>query len=236
MEPLPETRAALAELVTFDEPEIDDLLRDLGDRASSIVPGLVGLSVGIASEGLTFTLVASSSASAAIDAAQYLDGGPCVEVAEARSDLLEARSEDPLDEERWGLFARVTAAAGVGSSLSLPLVRNGRRIGGVNLYASASDAFSGHHEELASLLGSSAAEAVTNADLSFSTRQAAVQAPSVLSDRIAVETAVGLLAALSGHRLEEGRRRLAEAAARAGLAESRVARVVVLVLTAPRAP
>jgi GAF domain-containing protein len=233
MEPLPETRAALAELVSFDEPDVDELLRDLGDRASEIVPDLVGLSLGLAAEGLTFTLIASGSAASAVDAAQYLDGGPCVEVSEGRSESVEVRTDDPLDEERWNLFARVSAAVGVASSLSLPLVRGGKRIGGVNLYASTSSAFAGHHEELADLLGSSAAEAVSNADLSFSTRLEAAAAPGRLRDRIDVDTAVGLIAAMSGAGFETARRRLTDAAARAGLTESMVARVVVLVLSGP---
>jgi GAF domain-containing protein len=229
MEPLPETRAALAEIVSFHGPDVDELLRGLGERARAIVPELVGLSLGLTAEGLTFTLVASGSAAAAIDAAQYLDGGPCVEVTEGRSDLLDVAIDDPLDEERWGLYARVGAAAGVASSLSLPLNQEGRRVGGVNLYAATADAFADHHAELALLMGSSAAEAVSNADLSFSTRLEAAAAPSRLRDRAIIDTAVGLLAALRHLDLETARRHLTKAAARAGLSEALVARVVVVV-------
>ena len=45
-------------------------------------------------------------------------------------------------------------------------------------------------------MGTTAAEAVSNADLSFSTRLEAAAAPDRLRDRIAIDTAVGLLAAL----------------------------------------
>ena len=48
MEPLAETREALAELVSFDDPDVDELLHDLGERARGIVPQLVGLSLGLA--------------------------------------------------------------------------------------------------------------------------------------------------------------------------------------------
>jgi hypothetical protein len=102
MELLPETRVALAEIVSFEDPDVDELLHDLGEQARHIVPALVGLSLGLASEGLTLTMVASGTAPAALDSAPYLDGGPCVEVAEGRSESLEVRLDDPLDEERWG--------------------------------------------------------------------------------------------------------------------------------------
>jgi GAF domain-containing protein len=229
MDPLPETRAALAEIVSFNGPDVDELLQGLGERARAIVPELVGLSLGLTAEGLTFTLVASGSAAAAIDAAQYLDGGPCVEVTEGRTDVLEVAGDDPLDEERWGLYARVSAAAGVASSLSLPLYREGRRVGGVNLYASTTNAFTDHHDELALLMGTNAAEAVSNADLSFSTRLEAAAAPRRLMDRATIDTAVGLLAALGHLDLETARRHLTKAAARAGVSEALVARVLIVV-------
>ncbi len=229
MEPLAETREALAELVSFDDPDVDELLHDLGERARGIVPQLVGLSLGLASEGLTFTIVASGTAVAALDAAQYLDGGPCVEVTEGRSELEQTTIDDPLDEERWGLYARLGAAAGVASSLSMPIFRGGRQVGGVNLYASTADAFTGHHDDLALLMGTTAAEAVSNADLSFSTRLEAAAAPAQIRDRTAIDTAVGLLAALRHSDLDTAQRLLMDAAARAGITEALVARVLVLV-------
>ena len=137
--------------------------------------------------------------------------------------------DDPLDEERWSLYARVGAAAGIASSLSMPIFRGGRRVGGVNLYASTADAFTGHHDDLALLMGTTAAEAVSNADLSFSTRLEAAAAPAQIRDRTAIDTAVGLLAALRHSDLDTAQRLLMEAAARAGITEALVARVLVLV-------
>ena len=228
MEPMPETLEALAEFVTLDDPDVDELLADLGRSAQAIVPDLVGLSLGLAHEGLTFTLLASNSGVASIDAAQYVDGGPCVEVTEGRLDSAEVDTTDPLDEEQWRLFALVSAASGVASSLSLPIYRDNTLVGGANLYASTPDAFAGRHEQLADALGARAAEAVTNADLSFSTRLDAAAAPQQMRDRIEIETATGLLAARSGSDLEVAQRLLREAAVRAGVPLALVARVLVL--------
>jgi GAF domain-containing protein len=225
---MPETREALAEFVTLDDPDVDELLADLGRRAQAIVPDLVGLSLGLAHEGLTFTLLASSKGVASIDAAQYADGGPCVEVTEGRMDSAEIEVTDPMDEEQWRLFSLVSAASGVASSLSLPIYRDNALVGGANLYASTADAFTGRHEQLADALGARAAEAVTNADLSFSTRLDAAAAPQQMRDRIEIETATGLLAARSGKDLEVAQQLLREAAVRAGVPLALVARVLVL--------
>jgi GAF domain-containing protein len=230
VEPLPETQVALAELVSFDEPDVDTLLQDLGEEARKIVPELVGLSLSLASEGLTFTMVSSGTGPSVLDAAQYLDGGPCVDVTEGRSDVTEVALDDPLDEEQWSLYAKMGAALGVASSLSMPVFWHGQRVGGVNLYASTADAFSDHHDELALLMGTSAAEAVSNADLSFSTRLEAAAAPARLRDRTDIDTAVGLVAALRDCDIDAARRHLREAAARAALTEAVVARVLVQVL------
>ncbi len=230
VEPLPETREALAEYVSLRGPDVDELVDVLGRRASDLVPQLVGLSVGLSREGLTFTLVASGDGAAVLDAAQYVESGPCVEVTEGRATAIELDITDPLDEERWGLFAQVGAAAGVRSSLSLPIYDDGQLVGGLNLYAASSDAFRGHHAELAALVDASITEAVSNADLSFSSRSKALATPGILRDRTEVETAVGLLAGTRGLDLELARSRLKEAAARAGVDEVAVARVLVLTL------
>ena len=129
----------------------------------------------------------------------------------------------------WQLFSQFSAASGVASSLSLPVYRDDRLVGGVNLYASGSDSFAGRQERLVEALGGRAGEAVANADLSFSTRLDAAAAPQQMLDRIEIETATGLLAARSGADLEVAQRLLSEAAARAGVSAALVARVLVLV-------
>jgi GAF domain-containing protein len=229
LEPMPETREALREFMSLQGPDVENLLTELGRHATRIVPELVGLSLGLAEDGLTFTLLAASPAVAALDAMQYLDGGPCVEVTEGRMDSAEVDLTDPLDEQQWQLFAQVSAASGVASSLSLPIYHHGVLVGGVNLYASTPDAFAGRQAQLAQALGTPAAEAVSNADLSFSTRLAAAAAPSQLKDSIDIETATGMIAGVSGVALDEAERLLYEASARAAGPPALVARILVIV-------
>ena len=168
MEPVPETRVVLNQLVRHGETEIVAALADMTRLTAAIVPEIVGLSLGHVQHGLVFTLAASDVDTAVIDAAQYLGGGPCVEASTGAHTETWTLPEDPeelLDERRWAMYARASAAAGIASSLSLPLLSDGRAVGGVNLYASTPDAFDGHHEELAHALGTSASDAVSNADL-----------------------------------------------------------------------
>ena len=134
---------------------------------------------------------------------------------------------DTLTERRWLLYARTGAAKGVASSLSLPLRRDGRPTGSVNLYASAPRAFDGHHEQLATVFGAWAPGAVTNADLSFRTRLEAAAAPTRVQDRHLLDQASGWLAVALSVNVATARRRLREAAAQAGITEVQVARAVL---------
>src|SRR4051794_24986129 len=78
MEPIPQTKDALVQIWNEDAGDLEQRLLGMARVARSIVPDLVGLSLGLVHEGLTFTLVASDGEIAGIDAAQYLDGGPCL--------------------------------------------------------------------------------------------------------------------------------------------------------------
>ncbi len=143
---------------------------------------------------------------------------------------LEVDTHDPLDEERWRIFAGMGAAAGVASSLSLPVYREGRLVGGLNLYAASQGAFSGHHDALAGLVGADSAEAVSNADLSFSSRQTPwLRRASCTTSRSSTRRSVSI-AGLQGVEVEVAERRLREAAARSGIPEALVARALVLAL------
>jgi GAF domain-containing protein len=225
MEPLPETDEALDEYLEEDDSDLRQVLVDLGGRAVAIVPSCVGLSLSLVQENLTFTLVATSQEMRVIDAAQYLNGGPCVEVAMGGPPM-DLDVTDLLDEDRWTAFALTSAAKGVRSTLSLPVERNHRVVGGINLYAADPAAFRGRHEALAASLGASAQGAVANADLGFTTRALAVETPTLLAESRQVDLAVGRAAARDGVDIDTARTRLGEAAARAGVSMVEAAEVL----------
>lgn len=226
MEPLPETDEALDEYLEEDDSDLRAVLTVMARDARRIVPSCVGLSLGLVHDDLTFTLVATASEVAAIDAAQYLEGGPCVDVA-GGAEVLDLNVQDLLDEARWTAFARASAAHGIESSLSMQVVKGGDVVGGINLYAAQAGAFHGKHALLARALGANAEGAVSDADLGFDTRELARQTPTSLADIRTVDVAVGMLAARYHTGVTAARDRLQQAAFRAGVSVVQAASVVV---------
>jgi GAF domain-containing protein len=189
------------------------------------IPDCVCISITLLDAGLTFTLTTTSEALRVVDAVQYLDGGPCQAAA---LDDVETHVEDVLDEDRWQRFAQTSAANGVRSTLSIPIRRAaGELHGSVNLYASSPSAFAQHEQELATMFGAAAAEAVANADLSMLSVQRAEEAPARIHDADTVSVAVGLFAARDAIPLDAARERFLDAAARAGTSPTGLAELII---------
>ncbi|MFW6773025.1 GAF domain-containing protein [Nocardioides sp. CPCC 205120] len=232
-------------------------LRGIAGEVQEIAPECVGLSISLHDHGATFTLASTSATTAVLDAVQYLDDGPCLEAVRSgqvlqldldggqlavtgagaldaadTTDTAEtvepgAGDDSPLDEGRWHLFSAASAASGVLSSLSLPLLRQGRVVGGVNLYGSRPGSFADHVEELATVLGAWAHGAVLNADLTFSTLEAARRTPGELRNQTTVAVAAGILAAAHGVSVLRAEEQLLEASRLADVEPAALARVVV---------
>jgi ANTAR domain len=226
VEPIPETLEALDEVQSYlDEGSLEQQLRTTVSHAEHVAPGLVGVSLAFREHGLTFTLVATDEEIATLDAVQYVASGPCVDAVDLGHGI--ATPDGLLSEQRWQHFARASAAAGVQSTLTLPVVDGDVVVSTVNLYGRANDTFTGKHELLAGVFGAWAPGVVANADLSFATRRAAEQAPTQLREAAVVDTATGMLAAERGVSVEEARAQLDDAAHRAGIPVQRLAHVVV---------
>ncbi|HEX2895023.1 MAG TPA: ANTAR domain-containing protein [Marmoricola sp.] len=223
MEPIDETVAAVNEL---GPDGLLDELRRRANRAKEVVPDLVGVSIARLDQGLTFTLVASNEEIAILDGIQYVAGGPCVEGA-LTEEVRQFESQDVLDEARWQMFAGATAARAVRSTLTLPVLRRGAVVGTVNLYGASARAFDDQYDELAQIFGAWAVGAITNADLSFTTRDEAREAPRRIRDHVVVETAIGILAVRLGGDIDAAEDRLREAAARAGVSTFELAREII---------
>jgi hypothetical protein len=228
LEPLPETDRALAGLAGFEGGPFGDELTVWAEQVEEVVPNLVGLSVAALREGLTFTLAATQKHIALLDAVQYVFGGPCVDAALQGSRVHGGdNAEGLLNEQRWAQFARASAARGVMSTLSLPVQDEGRVVGSVNLYAATPDAFRGKESRVAAIMGAWAPGAVHNADLSFSTREAARLTPQRLADLNVLDQAVGVV--MAAREVDQARAReiIADAARQAGQDEVHVAREVI---------
>lgn len=230
MEPIPATRAAFERMRRFGDTVFEEDVLEMGRAARAIIPTCTGLSLGHVAEGLTFTLASSSDEVAALDAVQYLDEGPCVQSASTRAPI-DVNAGDLFDEHRWAVYARATAAAGVASSLTLPIEFQGQVVGAINLYASAPNAFNGHHRELAQALGGSAEHASSNGDLTFSTRSVAARAPAVLEDQDTIDIAIGVISTTRSVDILTAEEKLQDAATRAGITEVQAARTIRQIFT-----
>jgi GAF domain-containing protein len=230
MEPIPETVEAIEEYGPFGPDGVDLLaeLRDRGRRVQGLVPDCMGFSLASREHGVTFTLLADAQDVAVVDALQHLSSGPCVAVEEQRLEPTGLDLGELLDEESWRRFGLASAATGVQSTLTLPVVTDHLVVvGSVDLYASSGQAFTGHHRELATLFGAWAPGAVTNADLSFTTLLEARRAPQLLKDEVTVHVAVGILVVREGLEVQVAERSLRDASARAGVSVLDLAKAVL---------
>ena len=84
------------------------------------------------------------------------------------------------------------------------------------------------------MLGAWPEGAIVNADLDFATRRAAEDAPRQLFEATRIQVAVGILASSQDLSPPAARDRLKEAARRAGVSETAIARLVIEQATGPR--
>jgi len=227
LEPIAQTWEALDEIDPPDDAYRVELLR-CARRVREVAPGCVGVSLSGLEHGVTFTLVATGPEAALLDAGQYVSSGPCVEAAAAEQVGARAR-DDFFSEEGWASFARLTAATGVSSSLTLPIVADGRVRGTVNLYGAAVDTFEGRHEQIAEIFSAWAPGAVTNADLDFATRRTAEDAPAELRARHRLSAAIGIVAATESLSLDDAQAAIRAAARRAGVDLDELADAIIAV-------
>lgn len=226
MHPIPQTIETVRELQRY-EPDLGLLehLQETADLVEQIVPTVIGLSVTWVDQALTFTLVSSTEEIAALDAVQYPAGGPSVDsVASGQS--LSVDAQDLMNESAWRLLAQTTAAVSVRSTLTLLFTRGGTTTGSVNLYGATDHAFERHHDELARLLGAHVSDVVRNADLSFSTRQAAEQSPAILREENTVDIAIGIVAAALNLDVRDAATQVHHAAQRAGITVQQFSRAL----------
>lgn len=234
MEPTEESSRTIEAFARYGETGIPEMLANTARQARQIVPAIWGMSVTLTDGELTFTLVASSAEVAALDGLQYAAGGPCVDAVAEQREVSVENLDSPLVEEDWRLFASASAAAGVRSTLSFPLVIDGEVIGGVNLYASTRDAFTGHEGELAAVFGTWADQGVSNADMDFASRFRSDQGPARIAEQSEIDMALGVLMAERGITADQARTDLDQAARQASTDQLSIAQAILAALSRQR--
>ncbi len=218
MEPLPETAEAddLYGPFIYENADLLEQLVAMGDQVALLAPGCLGLSYSLVEEDVVFTVVDTHRGAAPRDAVQNAEGGPSVTPV-ATDQVTSQHDTDPLREESWLSTAAATSTAGIASTLSLPVSDHGRVTGAFNLYGATTTTFDGHFDEIARLLGAWAKGAVTNADLDFTTRGLAQQAPHLLRETTRLTVAAVLVANDQASTLTQAKEHLRNEALRAGV-------------------
>jgi GAF domain-containing protein len=227
MQPLPEIRSSLDRLSAQlgEGMDLARYLTSVAEIAQSLVPSCVAVSITIVMDGEPYTMTATAPQAHMVDAMQNLDGGPCIAAMDENETIMLG---DVLDEDRWQFFEKAARSQGIRSSLSFP-IRDLEDVvkGGMNLYATEPDAFQRDQHLIEVGFAADLSEAVTNADLSFMTRDFARELPERLEARERLDQAVGVLMALRGWDASVARSRLRHAASLAGADLDAVAEVVI---------
>jgi GAF domain-containing protein len=181
--------AKLARIVLAAQT-LESVLQSLTGITKQTVEGAFEVSVTI--EGRDSVTAASTAAFAdAVDESQYSAGyGPCLEALRSGVTVV---VEDQRTEKRWPQYSPEAAAAGVGSSVSVPLLIEDKHIAALNIYGAEPHAFTAEAVQVAEDLAVYAAVVINNADLYFGATTKAEQMAEAMSSRAVIEQAKGVL-------------------------------------------
>lgn len=223
--------AALVERVQADHGEIPTM-RAIIENTLQVVPDADHVSLTVQRRpGKYETLAATSTIAELLDRLQYeLGEGPCVD---ALRDVDWYRSGDIGQDARWPGWGPQAADNGVHSLCSIPLLARGERVGALNMYAHAHDAFADRGTiDLASLYAVHVAYALASArqvsglETAIDSRHTIGVAQGILVERFGLDvgSAFSLLQRISSaqnRRLREIARELVETGA---IADSEIGR------------
>lgn len=194
--PSEESLIALAGILV-GEQSLDKTLRQVLDLACAALPGGDEGGVTLLEAEGPRTAVATSDMARQVDDLQYTfeEGGPCLDAYRHQQIF---RIDSTADDQRWPQFGQFAAAAGINSTISLPLVVGGDGLGALNVYCRQAHGFSEADEVLAASFASYASVALANARVYWRAQRLASQLEEALSTRGVIEQAKGILIARQG--------------------------------------
>ncbi len=192
---MPDTGWDDGDLVTLlaSGGDLESFLGDLVDLAARQVPSAEACGLTLTRHATGVTVASTGPLARRADERQYeMDTGPCLESMRTGTVV---RVEDMATEERWAPYPVRAAELGVRSSLSLPLVVEGRSSGALNLYATEPGVFSTDDEAIAARWAGQATGALTVALRIADSDDRAHALVGGLDTRATIGQAVGLLMA-----------------------------------------
>lgn len=212
--------------ILVTEQSLDKTLRQILDLACATLSGGDDGGITLLEREGPRTAVATSEAALRVDSFQYdsEEGGPCLEAYRQQQVF---RIESTADDQRWPGFCQSAAAAGIKSTLSLPLVVGGDGIGALNIYCRRASGFSPADEVMGASFASYASVALVNARVYWRTQRLATQLEEALSTRGVIEQAKGIIITRQGCSADQAFQLLVEISQRSHIKLHDVARDLV---------
>ena len=183
---------ALRELsgIVLGDHSFQAVLQRASEIAKRAITGADEVSVTM-KDGHPTTVASSGPLATEVDESQYATGaGPCLQsIADGEVVLV----VDMATETRWPPYVPRAMAAGVGSSLSIPLPVDGAYVGAFNAYSRTADAFDIKAVKVGEDLAAYAAIVLNNAGLYFTATTRADQLAEALRSRAVIDQAKGIL-------------------------------------------
>jgi GAF domain-containing protein len=159
--------------------------------ARTSVRGARAVSITMLRDGRASTAASGDSVAYDLDQSQYRhNAGPCLD---AGSGGEVQHIDDMRAETRWPAFAADAAAAGVLSSLSVPLPAQGSVTGALNVYGTTRSAFDDDAIAVATAIASYAAVSLFNVRAFTSALHEAASIKQAMEHRAVIEQSKGIL-------------------------------------------
>ena len=195
MTPSGDTRSDDGELLTLlaSAGDLGSFLGELVHLAARQVPRAEACGLTLTRDATGVTVASTGPLAERADERQYAaDTGPCLESMRTGTVV---RVADMAAEDRWAPYPARAVELGVRSSLSLPLVVEGRSSGALNLYATEPEVFGTEDEATASRWAGQATGALAVALRIADSDRRAESLLGGLDTRATIGKAVGLLMA-----------------------------------------
>ncbi|MBM6405841.1 GAF and ANTAR domain-containing protein [Phycicoccus sp. CSK15P-2] len=199
-----ETPAMLVERLSAELGGVLESMDDLSDYLERVVHAVRSAVAGCDEVGVTIlssdrphTAAYTTVQTLEIDAAQYaLDEGPCLTAARTGDEQMVP--DVCIDDGRWPRFSEVARSDGMRSLFAVPLVSGDERVGAMNLYAWAVDAFDELDVRIVRMAAGRCADAVVAVSALDGMRRLAGQLEEAMASRAVIEQAKGVVMAMRG--------------------------------------
>ena len=175
--------------------DVTEMLGELAEFSAATLadPALAFCSITLIQRKKPVTVATSDCSAVRLDESQYSSGdGPCLS---AIRQQVVVHVPDLTHEDRWPVYTAAALRAGVGSSLSVPLVLEGEAEAGLNLYSTRSHGFTGEDIDTVQAYAYHASKALRLAVRISQLAEAKTHLTAAMESRTTIDLATGAIMA-----------------------------------------